>query len=196
MTDTVSAIINAAESSTAKASDLPAPIAPSQEASPADLTKPTNEAPKKQRNKHQRKTGALLDNTKSDRSAQPDTSASPIAPLTSEPPTAEPKATASAPSPTSAQTPSPSPSQALKYHVARIPLSRHLPIYQKFKARRTLKQTWVQKITGDRSLLCNDLAKHLRLKGEDAKVNQLTGKIILKGHWKPEVMQFLEARGF
>ncbi|KAF2230248.1 hypothetical protein EV356DRAFT_520080 [Viridothelium virens] len=83
----------------------------------------------------------------------------------------------------------------LPYHVART-ATNHLPIYLQAKRGGNLHQTLIRKISGKVNELKQELAKSLELEGQDAVVNPVTGHIVLKGWWKPQVQQFLEKRNF
>ncbi|KAH7085934.1 mitochondrial large subunit ribosomal protein-domain-containing protein [Paraphoma chrysanthemicola] len=81
-----------------------------------------------------------------------------------------------------------------RYHVSRS-ASKNLPIYTDYKRGGNLHLTTVRKITGDLSALRDELRVYLNKKNEDVKINDLTKHVIVKGHCKPEVQRFLEARG-
>jgi large subunit ribosomal protein L49 len=94
-------------------------------------------------------------------------------------------------------TPPPSASIPLsppRYHVSRS-ASKNLPIYTDYKRGGNLHLTTVRKITGDLSALRDELRVYLNKKNEDVKINDLTKHVVVKGHCKPEVQRFLEARG-
>ena len=67
----------------------------------------------------------------------------------------------------------------LPYHVQRT-ASQELPIYHIAKRGGNLHQTRIRKIRGDIIALRDELQTSLKLKKENAAVNQLTGHIILK----------------
>lgn len=81
-----------------------------------------------------------------------------------------------------------------RYHVARSK-SRNLPIYTDYKRGGNLHQTTIRKITGDLSALRDELRVFLNKKNEDVKINSLTQHVIVKGHHKPQITDFLVARG-
>ena len=81
-----------------------------------------------------------------------------------------------------------------KYHVSRS-ANKNLPIYTDFKRGGNLHLTTVRKITGDLSALRDELRVYLNKKNEDVKINTLTQHVLVKGHVKGEIMNFLEARG-
>jgi len=83
----------------------------------------------------------------------------------------------------------------LPYHVQRT-ASQELPVYQLAKRGGNLHQTRIRKIRGDIAALRDQLQSSLKLKRQDATINQLTGHIILKGWYKDEVKRFLEQRFF
>ncbi|KAI9685929.1 MAG: hypothetical protein M1822_004207 [Bathelium mastoideum] len=85
--------------------------------------------------------------------------------------------------------------EILPYHVTRT-TTNHLPIYLQAKRGGNLHQTLIRKISGKVHELKQELADRLQLEGKDAVVNPVTGHIVLKGWWKPQVQQFLEARRF
>ncbi|KAH7095574.1 mitochondrial large subunit ribosomal protein-domain-containing protein [Paraphoma chrysanthemicola] len=108
------------------------------------------------------------------------------------PPTSKPNTKASLKSTTP---PSPNlPLSPPRYHVSRS-ASKNLPIYTDYKRGGNLHLTTVRKITGDLSALRDELRVYLNKKNEDVKINDLTKHVIVKGHCKPEVQRFLEARG-
>lgn len=82
-----------------------------------------------------------------------------------------------------------------KYHVSRSK-NGNFPIYTDYKRGGNLHQTTVRKITGDLSQLRDELRVWLNKKNEDVKINSLTQHVVVKGHCKEEVQEFLEGRGF
>ncbi|KAI9712303.1 MAG: hypothetical protein M1820_001516 [Bogoriella megaspora] len=85
--------------------------------------------------------------------------------------------------------------ELLPYHVSRTG-TNHLPVYLQAKRGGNLHQTLVRKISGEVGKLKTELAEQLGLEGKDAVVNPVTGHIVLKGWWKPQVQKFLEERKF
>ena len=81
------------------------------------------------------------------------------------------------------------------YHVARSK-TNNLPVYTDFKRGGNLHLTSVRKITGDLQQLRDELRSWLQKKDEDVTINTLTRVVVIKGHCKPRVEEFLKARGF
>lgn len=82
-----------------------------------------------------------------------------------------------------------------RYHVSRS-ANKNLPIYTDFKRGGNLHLTTVRKITGDLQALRDELRAWLSKKDEDVKINTLTQQVIVKGHHKEKIGEFLKARGF
>ncbi|KAF9701832.1 hypothetical protein EKO04_000827 [Ascochyta lentis] len=81
------------------------------------------------------------------------------------------------------------------YHVERSH-QKNLPIYTDYKRGGNLHTTTVRKVTGDPHALRDDLQAWLaKKKDEDVKVNALTGHVVVKGHHKAEIAEFLQGRG-
>lgn len=59
-----------------------------------------------------------------------------------------------------------------------------------------MKLTLVRKIDGEVEVLRDQLRARLHLKKEDCIVNPITRQVVMKGHWKPEVANFLRERQF
>jgi large subunit ribosomal protein L49 len=55
--------------------------------------------------------------------------------------------------------------------------------------------TTIRRITGDLTALRDELRVFLNKKNEDVKINSLTQQVVVKGHHKPEIFDFLTARG-
>ncbi|KAF2085333.1 hypothetical protein K490DRAFT_14403, partial [Saccharata proteae CBS 121410] len=83
----------------------------------------------------------------------------------------------------------------LPYHVLRTP-SRKLPVYKLAKAGGNLQQTKLRKIVGDTRALRDDLKAFLRVADKDIAINSVTGHIVVKGWYKPQIERFLEERKF
>lgn len=84
----------------------------------------------------------------------------------------------------------------LSYFVNRTS-SNELPIYKLWKNQGgSLLLTHVKKIDGSVETLRNDLVKELKLKSEDVTINPVTRHILIKGHIKHLVQQFLWRRKF
>lgn len=81
------------------------------------------------------------------------------------------------------------------YHVARSK-SKNLPVYTDYKRGGNLHLTTVRKITGDLQPLRDELQSWLQRKDADVTINALTRTVVVKGHFKPEIEDFLKARGF
>ncbi|KAF1928925.1 Img2-domain-containing protein [Didymella exigua CBS 183.55] len=82
-----------------------------------------------------------------------------------------------------------------RYHIARS-ANRNLPVYTDYKRGGNLHLTTVRKVTGDLQALRDELRSWLAKKDEDVKINTLTQQVIVKGHHKETVADFLSARGF
>ena len=80
------------------------------------------------------------------------------------------------------------------YHVARS-ASKNLPIYTDYKRGGNLRLTTVRKITGDLHALREELRAWLAKKDDDVKVNPLTQHVVVKGHHKDRIAEFLTGRG-
>ena len=83
----------------------------------------------------------------------------------------------------------------LAYYVTRT-RSNELPVYCSVKRGGNLLLTQVRKIDGKKEILRDELRQLLGVASEDAVVNGTTGHIIIKGHYKPEIVQFLRERRF
>ncbi|KAF2196350.1 hypothetical protein GQ43DRAFT_383512 [Delitschia confertaspora ATCC 74209] len=81
------------------------------------------------------------------------------------------------------------------YHVARS-LNKNLPVYQDYKRGGNLHQTIIRKITGDLHVLKDEVKELLRKDEKDVKINDLTKQVVIKGHHKVQVMEYLASRGF
>jgi len=81
------------------------------------------------------------------------------------------------------------------YHVTRSG-NNFLPVYTDFKRGGNLHLTAVRKITGDLAALRDELRDLLGKKDEDVTINPLTRQVLIKGHHKKQVQEFLIARGF
>lgn len=56
--------------------------------------------------------------------------------------------------------------------------------------------TRVKKIDGNRVTLRNELRVLLGVEDKDAVVNSVTGHIMIKGHYKPQIEKYLRQRMF
>ncbi|EME77945.1 uncharacterized protein MYCFIDRAFT_124968, partial [Pseudocercospora fijiensis CIRAD86] len=81
----------------------------------------------------------------------------------------------------------------LPYYVSRSNFNS-LPVYLLRKRGGNLKQTRIKNIDGDRLKMKEELCKALELPADKAAVNSVTGHIIVRGHWKPQVERFLRER--
>ena len=80
------------------------------------------------------------------------------------------------------------------YHVARS-ANKNLPIYTDYKRGGNLHLTTVRKVTGDLHALREELKTWLAKKDEHVTVNALTQHVIVKGHHKDKIAEFLKGRG-
>ncbi|KAI8963565.1 mitochondrial large subunit ribosomal protein-domain-containing protein [Daldinia sp. FL1419] len=85
--------------------------------------------------------------------------------------------------------------KVLPYHVSRNKLN-NLAVYHKAKRGGNLKITMLKRGKGDLQALKHDIQEALRLKEGDISVHNLTGHIILRGHMKQQVLNFLHTMGF
>ncbi|KAI0122653.1 mitochondrial large subunit ribosomal protein-domain-containing protein [Daldinia grandis] len=83
----------------------------------------------------------------------------------------------------------------LPYFVARNNLN-NLGVYHKAKRGGNLKVTLVKNGEGDLMALKKDIQEALRLKDSDISLNSVTGHIVIKGHMKLQVFNFLYTMGF
>ncbi|WPH04357.1 Hypothetical protein R9X50_00724700 [Acrodontium crateriforme] len=83
----------------------------------------------------------------------------------------------------------------LPYFVSRTP-SNELPIYLLRQRGGSLHLTRVKKIDGSIEAFRDALREELGLGEKEATINPITKHVILKGHWKPQVEQFLRKRKF
>lgn len=81
-----------------------------------------------------------------------------------------------------------------RYHVARS-ASKNLPVYTDYKRGGNLHLTTVRKVTGDLQALRDELRTWLSKKDEDVKINPLTQHVVVKGHHKEKIADFLRGRG-
>lgn len=56
--------------------------------------------------------------------------------------------------------------------------------------------TRVKKIDGKREVLRDELKQLLRVPEKEVAINSVTGHIMIKGHWKPQIEKFLRERNF
>lgn len=85
--------------------------------------------------------------------------------------------------------------EKLVYHVERTK-SNNFPVYAEYKSHRTLNLTMVRKITGDAHTLCRELASELGLEKGKYSVRHPANIVVLKGKFKPKVVEFLRNKGF
>ena len=71
-----------------------------------------------------------------------------------------------------------------------------MPVYTDYKRGGNLHTTTIRKVTGDATALRDELRVYLNKMEGEVRVNSLTNHVILKGHHKPEVEEFLRNRGF
>jgi large subunit ribosomal protein L49 len=83
----------------------------------------------------------------------------------------------------------------LPYFVTRT-RSHELPVYEDEKRGGNLELTYVKKVDGNLPLLRDALRERLNLDSKHAIVNDRTRHVVLKGHYKQEVLQFLRERRF
>nr|OQO15500.1 hypothetical protein B0A51_16911 [Rachicladosporium sp. CCFEE 5018] len=83
----------------------------------------------------------------------------------------------------------------LPYFVTRTP-SNELPIYTLRKRGGNMLLTRVKKIDGKIEDLRDELRVHLGLGEKEAVINRITNHVVLKGHHRPKVEQFLRERKF
>lgn len=83
----------------------------------------------------------------------------------------------------------------LPYFVTRS-ANNELPIYTLRKSGGNLKMTRVKKIDGNKVVLRDELREMLGVQEKDAIVNSVTGHIMIKGHYKPQIEKFLRQRMF
>ncbi|CAA9962070.1 Img2 domain containing protein [Pyrenophora teres f. maculata] len=81
------------------------------------------------------------------------------------------------------------------YHVSRSQ-NNYLPVYTDRKRGGNLHLTVIRKITGELSVLRDELMHFLDKNHEEATINHLARNVQIKGHCKMEVEEFLIARGF
>jgi len=84
---------------------------------------------------------------------------------------------------------------SLPYHVQRTH-SNNLPVYHDIKGGGTLKTTIIRRITGDASVLREELAKLFNLEKGKSSVKNPTNHVVLKGKYRDEVIKYLRERGF
>ncbi|KAL5121057.1 mitochondrial 54S ribosomal protein img2 [Pleosporales sp. CAS-2024a] len=82
-----------------------------------------------------------------------------------------------------------------KYFVARS-TTGNLPVYTEFKRGGSLQLTTIRKVNGDLVQLRDELRAFLRKRIDHVTINYLTQHVVVKGHHKHEVKDFLEQRGF
>jgi large subunit ribosomal protein L49 len=83
----------------------------------------------------------------------------------------------------------------LEYFVTRTK-SNELPVYTDTKRGGNLKLTTVRKIDGNPEVLRDALRERPGLEGKRVVVNEVTKHVVIKGHVKPEVIDFLRERRF
>ncbi|KAE9369580.1 hypothetical protein N431DRAFT_413728 [Stipitochalara longipes BDJ] len=98
------------------------------------------------------------------------------------------KASSPVPSPQAQAT---TPTSPKPYRVSLTP-SKNYPIYTLAKRGGNMKLTKLRRIEGDVNALRNDLRQALGMDEKEVTINQLTRHIIVKGHKKPEIENFLK----
>ncbi|KAI1169879.1 mitochondrial large subunit ribosomal protein-domain-containing protein [Nemania sp. FL0916] len=83
----------------------------------------------------------------------------------------------------------------LPYFVGRNNLN-NLSIYVKNKRGGNLKLTVLKNIEGDRRALKEDLKEALNLTDQQITINSVTNHIVIKGHMRDEVKNFVHNMGF
>ncbi|KAI3339232.1 mitochondrial large subunit ribosomal protein-domain-containing protein [Ustulina deusta] len=86
-------------------------------------------------------------------------------------------------------------SRQLPYFVGRNSLN-NLSVYHKKKRGGNLKLTLVKLGEGDLLALKRDLVATLQLSDDEVAINSVTRHIIIKGHKRDEVVNFLHTMGF
>ncbi|KAJ2894918.1 hypothetical protein MKZ38_007087 [Zalerion maritima] len=77
--------------------------------------------------------------------------------------------------------------------------TNHLPVYTVYKAHGTKKETRIRHVRGDAKALAEGLSKHLQLplqRDAGVWVNHNIGHVMVKGHFAPEIMEYLNGQGF
>ncbi|KAI2777676.1 mitochondrial large subunit ribosomal protein-domain-containing protein [Daldinia loculata] len=83
----------------------------------------------------------------------------------------------------------------LPYFVARNNLN-NLGVYHRVKRGGSLKLTLVKNGEGDLKALKKDIQEALQLKDSEISLNSVTGHIVIRGHMKLQVFNFLYSMGF
>jgi large subunit ribosomal protein L49 len=83
----------------------------------------------------------------------------------------------------------------LPYFVTRT-RAHELPIYEDAKRGGNLFLTYVKKVDGDLTALRDVLREKLSLDEKHVIINARTRHVIIKGHYKQEVIQYLRERRF
>jgi large subunit ribosomal protein L49 len=74
--------------------------------------------------------------------------------------------------------------------------SRNLPVYEEALSGGTQLQTRIRKVEGNIEALRQHLVEKLHLDPNYIHINHLTKHVIIKGHLKKRVQQFLEEQKF
>ncbi|GAP90664.2 putative ribosomal protein L49 IMG2 [Rosellinia necatrix] len=88
-----------------------------------------------------------------------------------------------------------SPRPGLRYFVGRNSLN-NLGVYHRNKSGGNYKITMLKYAEGDLAALKKDLTFALGLKESEVNINRLTGHIMIKGHKREEVVNYLNIQGF
>ncbi|KAH9993882.1 mitochondrial large subunit ribosomal protein-domain-containing protein [Xylariaceae sp. FL0662B] len=83
----------------------------------------------------------------------------------------------------------------LPYFVGRNNLENY-GVYQKRKRGGNLKLTVLKKAEGDLQALKQDIRDTLQLRDSDVSLNSVTNHIVIRGHKRDEVINFLNTLGF
>ncbi|RKF54050.1 putative mitochondrial large ribosomal subunit [Golovinomyces cichoracearum] len=82
-----------------------------------------------------------------------------------------------------------------EYCVRRTP-SNQLPIYHIEKNGGNKKLTRIRKVEGNVKALRDELREAMNLTEKECTINHLTGHVLVKGHRKQEIINFLTERKF
>ncbi|KAJ1326069.1 large subunit ribosomal protein L49 [Microdochium nivale] len=106
------------------------------------------------------------------------------------------------PEPTATTTPTPTTAAPSEAPRARIPYIvgknkfENFGVYHKKKRGGNLKTTEIKLVDGNIESLKQDLKAALRLENGDIAFNSTTRHLVIKGHKKPEIINFLNNMGF
>ncbi|KAF2278497.1 uncharacterized protein EI97DRAFT_431724 [Westerdykella ornata] len=82
-----------------------------------------------------------------------------------------------------------------KYHVERT-RNNNFPVFTDYKRGGNLRTTVVRRVTGDVHALKDELRLFLGKTDDEVHLTQVSRQVIVKGHHKQQVLDFLSARGF